>query len=140
VPSGFQLNLAGVAESLPTLAADSTRVPMKRPPPPQVLEAWSTQLRIHRIPRGITASDIEQFFVVSAKIVPTAVETPLWKSTTQKHGACHATFASPLHAALAFDTIAGKQEPLDAIGRPQKLVSITTSMGKTYKAVKVGVM
>ncbi|TYZ62179.1 hypothetical protein PybrP1_006552 [[Pythium] brassicae (nom. inval.)] len=122
--------------------ADSAR---SRPPSQgDIRAARSCRLRMHRIPRGVTESDIERFFVASSKVVATAVEKITYKPN-QNRGACQVTFASGEHASLAFKTVAltGDGETkatLDSIGREQVTIAVTTTKGKVFKNIALGVL
>lgn len=102
--------------------------------------ARSCRLRVHRIPKGITSSDIEKFFVETTKIVPTAVEQIVWLPAKNR-GSCNLTFATNAHAALAFECAKGKgKTTADSVGRAQKTISVVNAKGKTFKSIELGVM
>ncbi|GAB9470285.1 Small RNA degrading nuclease 2 [Globisporangium polare] len=110
----------------------------------EVSIARSCRLRLHRIPKGVTSVDIENFFVQSTKIVPSAVESIQWLPK-QNRGSCAVTFATNAHAALAFETAAlpgskANKITLDSIGRMQKTVAITNSKGTVFSNVQLGVL
>lgn len=132
--------------------SESTRSrTVERPPKREKVEsqgdvvvARSSRLRVHRIPKGVTSHDIEGFFVQSAKIVPSAVEQIQWLPN-QNRGSCNVTFASTEHATLAFKTVElpGAKETkisLDSIGREQKNIAVTTSKGKVFSNIVLGVL
>lgn len=106
--------------------------------------ARSCRLRMHRIPKGVTSHDIEQFFLKTTNIVPTAVEAIQWLPN-QNRGSCSVTFASTAHASLAFETaeLPGDKVTkvtLDSIGRSQKNVAVTNSKGTVFSNVMLGVL
>lgn len=102
--------------------------------------ARSCRLRVHRIPKGITSSDIEKYFVETTKIVPTAVEKIAWLPAKNR-GSCNLTFATNAHAALAFECAKGKGKvTTDSVGRAQKTIAIVNAKGKSFKSIQLGVM
>jgi RNA exonuclease 1 len=152
-PTAFDLSLvAGAAPAVePAAVAASVPAPaVATVPTAPVIKsdaavARSCRLRLHRIPKGVSSQDIESFFVQYAKIVPSAVEAIKWLPN-QNRGSCNVTFATEAHAALAFETV---QHPevkhqnkitLDSIGRRQKTVAITSSKGKVFSNVQLGVL
>ncbi|GLD94444.1 hypothetical protein PINS_up003055 [Pythium insidiosum] len=137
VPSAFTMAADGAADA--TAPAVSTRVPLTFQLSEEKLMARSCRLRVHRVCRGVEAEDIKQFFTQQTSVAPMLVENITWLQKQNK-GSTYATFRSPQHAALAFATIESKSEELDSIGRPQKVVAITSKSGKTFKNIKVGVM
>lgn len=106
--------------------------------------ARSSRLRVHRIPRGVSESDIERFFADSTKVVASAVEKITYLPN-QNRGSCKVTFASGDHAALAFRTLAlaadgATKATLDAIGREQVTIAVTTAKGKVFNNIALGVL
>lgn len=136
IPSAFQLHLTGTTDT--GVSTSSTRVPMSRPPPAEVLQALSCQLRVHRIPRGFSAKHLKDFFIQVTKVVPSAIETVVWPEK-KPHGSTTVTFTSNLHAQAAFESTPHDKSELDSIGRPQKMITITTRKGQKYTGIKVGV-
>lgn len=106
--------------------------------------ARSCRLRLHRIPKGVTSADIENFLVQTTKVVPSAVEAIQWLPK-QNRGSCGVTFSTNAHAALAFEaaTVPGTKASkitLDSIGRMQKSVAITNSKGTVFSNIQLGVL
>jgi DNA polymerase III epsilon subunit-like protein len=104
--------------------------------------ARSCRLRVHRIPKGVSSKDVENFFIQNTNIVPTAVEKIAWLPN-QNRGSCSVTFSTNAHASLAFESAQcskGKKVTLDSIGRQQKTVTVVSYMGKTYKNVALGIL
>ncbi|TMW68340.1 hypothetical protein Poli38472_005808 [Pythium oligandrum] len=102
--------------------------------------ARSCRLRVHRIPKGVTSQDIEQYFVQHAKIVPAIVENIVWLADQNK-GSANVTFSTNMHAQLAYETLEAKKTEVDSIGRAQKIVSIPSlkNKGKVFSNIKVGI-
>ncbi|KAJ0411874.1 hypothetical protein ATCC90586_005969 [Pythium insidiosum] len=135
VPSAFTMP----ASATPCADPPSERVPLTFKLSEEKMVARSCRLRVHRLSRGIETEDIKQFFVQQASVVPMLVENITWQPK-QNRGSTNVTFKTPQHAALAFQSIEGKSEELDSVGRPQKVVTIARKSGKAFKNVKVGVM
>ncbi|KAF0700478.1 Aste57867_9007 [Aphanomyces stellatus] len=93
---------------------------------------------VHKIPKGLFNSDIEQFAIKQTAIVPTMVENIVFKS---QWGTCSVYFRGPEHATLAFETIEGKKTPasakVDALDRPTKVVDITNATGKKFSNIRL---
>lgn len=155
IPTAFQLGqgpmneASFVAAAAAPVSTQPQAVAAETPAPaaPAVMTeaqiARSCRLRVHRIPKGITTADLQNFFVHNAKVVPTAVEQIVWPPS-KKHGSASVTFNTNLHAQLAFDAVqtagAGKRAQQDSIGRAQKVVSIVNGKGKAFKDIRINVV
>lgn len=129
-------NASSTATSAPVASSNGIKT--------EVSIARSCRLRLHRIPKGVTSVDIENFFVQTTKIVPSAVESIQWLPK-QNRGSCGVTFATNAHAALAFETAAlpgnkVNKITLDSIGRMQKTVAVTNSKGTVFSNIQLGVL
>ncbi|POM75129.1 nuclease [Phytophthora palmivora] len=124
-------------------AVDTTPGADKRSGLSEAKIARSCRLRVHRIPKGLSSKDIENWFIENTQIIPTAVEKISWLAN-QNRGSCNVTFSTNAHAALAFESAKGPNGKTkittDAIGRPQKTIAVVSYMGKTYKNVALGVL
>lgn len=156
IPTAFQLGqgpmneasfVAPVAASAEPHTSAETAAAVPAAAAPVVMTeaqiARSCRLRVHRIPKGITTADLQNFFVHNAKVVPTAVEQIVWPPS-KKHGSANVTFTTNLHAQLAFDAVqtagATKRAQQDSIGRAQKVVTIVNGKGKSFKDIRIGVV
>uniref|UniRef100_M4BAH2 Exonuclease domain-containing protein n=1 Tax=Hyaloperonospora arabidopsidis (strain Emoy2) TaxID=559515 RepID=M4BAH2_HYAAE len=128
------IDMAAITKEVSTQARTATRMS-------EAMIARSCRLRVHRIPKGLSSKDIENFFLETTMVVPTAVEKIAWLPD-QNRGSCNVTFPSNAHAALAFESATGPDDKTkvtnDSIGRPQKTIAVTSFMGKTYKNVALG--
>ncbi|RLN38035.1 hypothetical protein BBJ28_00001090 [Nothophytophthora sp. Chile5] len=159
IPTAFQLGQAAVAPmneaSFLNMATIMTETAAPSPNPtddqtdaaPAAMSeaaiARSCRLRVHRIPKGVTSRDIENFFVQNAKVVPSAVEPIAWLPA-QNRGSCNVTFPTNAHAALAFESAQGpngkNKLTKDSVGRAQKTIAVVNTKGKTFKNVTLGVV
>ncbi|KAJ8530359.1 hypothetical protein ON010_g14554 [Phytophthora cinnamomi] len=108
----------------------------------EAMIARSCRLRVHRIPKGASSKDIENYFIKNTCIVPAAVEKIAWLPN-QNRGSCNVTFSTNAHAALAFESAPGSKKAkvtTDSIGRPQKTITVVSYLGKTYKNVALNVL
>ncbi|KAE8883511.1 hypothetical protein PF005_g123 [Phytophthora fragariae] len=108
----------------------------------EVMIARSCRLLVHRIPKGTSSKDIENYFIQNTCIVPTAVENIAWLAN-QNRGSCKVTFSTNAHAALAFESAPSSKNTkatTDSIDRPKKTITVVSYLGKTYKNVVLGVL
>mmetsp|Transcript_19539 Transcript_19539/g.27098 ORF Transcript_19539/g.27098 Transcript_19539/m.27098 type:complete len:358 (-) Transcript_19539:163-1236(-) len=91
--------------------------PIERTSPPRS-RTNAGQLFIHRIPRVCQPSHLQSMFLMHTNVQPSEVHDIEFPGET---GKTFATFPSPRHANLAFDTLEGEEEP-DKSGRMQKKV------------------
>lgn len=80
---------------------------------------YDAKLLVHRIPQNITEADLSTMIQEHTHVVPIDVAPIVLNSNTQ--GKAFVTFASPAHAALAFETIKSSVD-VDASGKLQKKV------------------
>lgn len=129
------IDVAAIKESASTEAG-------KKKGMSEAMIARSCRLRVHRIPKGTSSKDIENFFIKNTCIVPAAVEKIAWLPN-QNRGSCNVTFSTNAHAALAFEsapTSKNTKVSTDSIGRAQKTITVVSYLGKTYKNVALGVL
>ncbi|DAZ99239.1 TPA: hypothetical protein N0F65_008106 [Lagenidium giganteum] len=106
--------------------------------------ASSCRVLLHRIPKGVVPSDIENFFTQQTKIVPTLVESIKWPPA-KKHGSAHVTFLTKKHAALAFESALWSNEKAaadgkvkhDSAGRPEKVVAVVNQKGVKFDKIRL---
>ncbi|ETW06752.1 hypothetical protein H310_02914 [Aphanomyces invadans] len=92
-----------------------------------------THWLVHKIPKGLYNSDVEQFAIQQTAVVPTMVENIVFKDVW---GSCCVHFRTPGHAKLAFRTLVGKESE-DPLKRPVKTLNIHDAKGKKFSNIKV---
>lgn len=82
--------------------------------------ADTTVMLVHRLPRGLEASHIEDMFVAFTCIKPKNVG---FINFSGKHGKCNVEFTSKEHAELAYISLTGGEHE-DKTGKKQKRVKL----------------
>ncbi|OQS01611.1 hypothetical protein ACHHYP_00624 [Achlya hypogyna] len=98
----------------------------------QDCDSDASRWKVHRIPKGIFNSDLEQFIITKTSVVPALVENLVFKTPK---GSTVVHFASAAHAQLAFAMLEGV-ETKDPLNRPVKALNVSDAKGITYKGIK----
>ncbi|RHY49272.1 hypothetical protein DYB38_009778 [Aphanomyces astaci] len=112
----------------------TTSQPIVKPATPtEDSDEASTHWLVHKIPKGLYNSDLEQFAISHTAVVPTMVENIVFKDMW---GSCSVHFRSSGHAKLAFRTLVGKESE-DPLQRPVKTMNIHDAKGKKFSNIKI---